>query len=76
MLLLDTEPVGVDVVVSVLQMENRITEYFKLLIPEEGTMDDITYEDIDAEWPFSVQVEILTKIGEAIQPGYKESRKN
>jgi hypothetical protein len=65
-----------DVVVSVLQMENRITEYFKLLIPEEGTMDDITYEDIDAEFPLQVQLEIVEKITEAIQPGYKEARKN
>jgi len=65
-----------DVVVSVLQMENRITEYFKLLVPEEGTMDDITYSDIDAEFPLQVQLEMVEKITEAIQPGYKEARKN
>lgn len=66
----------VDLVKSAMKVENRIVEYIKLLITEVGNLDDITYDDIEAEWPFSVQVEILSKIGEAIQPGYKESRKN
>jgi hypothetical protein len=65
-----------ELVKSAMKVENRIVEYIKLLVTEVGNLEDITYEDIDAEWPFSVQVEILTKIGEAIQPGYKESRKN
>jgi len=66
----------VDLVKSAMKVENRIVEYIKLLVTEVGNLDDITYDDIEAEWPFSVQVEILSKIGEAIQPGYKESRKN
>lgn len=57
-------------------MENRITEYVKLLIPENGSLDDITYEDIEAEWPLQVQFELIEKIVEAIQPGYKDTRKN
>lgn len=66
----------VELVKSAIKVENRIVEYIKLLVTEAGNLDDITYEDVDSEWPFSVQVEILSKIGEAIQPGYKESRKN
>jgi hypothetical protein len=65
-----------ELVESMIQMENRTTEYIRLLIPETGSLDDITYKEIDEEWPFQVQLEILNKITEAIQPGYKDSRKN
>ena len=65
-----------DMVRSILQMENRVVEFIKLLVPTDGTLDDITYEEIDAEWPFTVQLEILAKINESIAPGYKEERKN
>ena len=65
-----------DMVRMVLQMENRVVEFIKLLVPTDGTLDDITYEEIDAEWPFTVQLEILAKINEVIAPGYKEERKN
>ena len=62
--------------VSVIQMEQRILEYFKLLMPESGDFSDITYEDIEAEFPMSIQFEMLERITETIQPGYKEARKN
>lgn len=65
-----------EMVRMVLQMENRIVEFVKLLVPKEGTLDEITYEEIDAEWPMSIQLEILSKINEVIAPGYKEERKN
>jgi hypothetical protein len=59
-----------------MQMENRTVEFMKLVVPEAGTLDDITYQEIDEEFPFPVQLEMLNKISEAIQPGYKDSRKN
>lgn len=65
-----------ELVETILQMENRMVEYIKLLVPVNGTLDDITYEDIEAEWPTAVQLEILARISESIQPGYKDSRKN
>ena len=65
-----------ELVKTILQMEARMVEYIKLLVPVNGTLDGITYEDIEAEWPTTVQLEILAKISEAIQPGYKDSRKN
>lgn len=65
-----------ELVETVYRMENRITEYVKLLIPENGTLDDLTYEDIENEWPLQVQFELLEKIVNAIQPGYKDTRKN
>jgi len=65
-----------ELVQTILQMENRVVEYIKLLVPVNGTLDDITYEDIEAEWPTAVQLEILARISESIQPGYKDSRKN
>jgi hypothetical protein len=65
-----------ELVQTILRMENRMVEYIRLLIPVNGTLDGITYDDIEAEWPTTVQLEILAKISEAIQPGYKDSRKN
>jgi hypothetical protein len=58
--------------------EARITEFFKLLVPElEGaSLEDLTYQDIEEEFPLSVQMQIVEKIGEAISPTYKESRGN
>jgi hypothetical protein len=65
-----------ETIVSVIQMERKIVEYIKLLVPENGTLDDLTYEDVEAEFPLQVQFELLERIGEAIQPGYKDARKN
>jgi hypothetical protein len=65
-----------ELVETILKMENRMVEYIKLLIPENGNLDDISYEDIESEWPMPVQLEILGKISDSIQPGYKDARKN
>ena len=58
--------------------ESRITDFFKLLVPElEGaTLEDLTYKDIQEEFPISVQMQIVEKIGEVISPTYKEARGN
>jgi hypothetical protein len=58
--------------------EARITEFFKLLVPElEGAnLEDLTYKDIEEEFPISVQMQIVEKIGEVISPTYKEARGN
>ena len=61
---------------SIIRMEQKITEYVRLLVPVEGDISDITYEEIAAEWPLQVQIELLSKITEVIQPGYKDARKN
>jgi len=60
------------------QVEIKITEFIKLLVPElEGaTLDDLTYEEIEAEFPMSVQMQLVEKISEAISPNYKETRGN
>lgn len=65
-----------ELVNAVLMMENRVVEYIRLLVPVNGTLEDITYDEIEAEWPLSIQMEIVEKISDAIQPGYKDSRKN
>lgn len=59
-------------------VEARVTEYVKLLVPEdpEQSLADITYADIEAEWPLSVQVALVDKISETISPSYKETRGN
>ena len=58
--------------------ESKITEYIKLLIPEnpEETMDSITYADIEAEFPLPIQLTLIEKIAEVISPSYKENRGN
>lgn len=61
---------------AVLQMEQRILEYIKLLVPENGSMQDITYADVEEAFPLQVQFELLEKISEVIQPGYKDAKKN
>lgn len=59
-------------------IETRVVEYIKLLVPEseEQTLDDITYKDIEEEFPLSVQMSLVKAIGEAISPTYEESRGN
>jgi hypothetical protein len=65
-----------DLARSVILMEQRIVEYIKLLVPEVGDWDGLTYAEVEAEWPMTVQLEMIAKITEAIQPGYKDARKN
>jgi hypothetical protein len=59
-------------------IETRVVEYIKLLVPEneDQTLDDITYKDIEDEFPLSVQMSLIKAIGEAISPTYEESRGN
>lgn len=60
------------------QVEIRITEFIKLLVPEQegASLDDLTYEEIKAEFPMAVQVQLMEKISEAISPTYKETKGN
>jgi hypothetical protein len=65
-----------DTIVSIVQMENKITEYIKLLIPKDGSLENLTYQEIDEEFTLQTQLELIEKITEVIQPGYKDTRKN
>ena len=60
---------------SAIKIERRVIEYFKLLVID-GDLDGLTYQEIEDSFPFSVQLEIISKVSDAIQPGYKEQRKN
>jgi hypothetical protein len=53
-------------------LQHRIIEYIKFLIPETGSLEDITYEDVEAEFPLSVQMTLVEKINEVISPDYKD----
>lgn len=56
-------------------VKHRIVEYIKFLVTEiEGSLDNIEYADIEAEWPLATQLEIVDKINEVISPDYKEIR--
>ena len=65
-----------ELVETAMKVENRITEMFRLLVPADGQTNDLTYQDIEEELPFAVQLEIIKAIQEAIQPNYGDSRKN
>lgn len=60
------------------QTNARIVEMFKLLVPviDGEDLSELTYEEIENEFPFSVQLEVSKKIAEVISPGYEETRKN
>lgn len=56
-------------------LQHRITEYFKLLVPENGeSLEHLTYADIEQEFPLSIQMQFIEKINEVISPDYKETR--
>ena len=42
-----------DLVRQVIMMEQRIVQFIRLLVAEVGTLDNLTYEDVDAEWPMA-----------------------
>jgi hypothetical protein len=65
-----------ELIQSAMRFENRMVEFVRLLVPEQGSLDDITYEDIENEWPLATQLEIISAIGDAIQPSFGEGRKN
>lgn len=57
--------------------ENRIVEMFRLLLPKEAEFDmsQVTYQDIDEIFPFSVQLEMMDEIATLIAPTYGETKK-
>ena len=59
-------------------MEARIVEMVRLLQSDDpaNNLDDITYAEIELEWPLSVQRALVEKISEVISPIYKEIRGN
>lgn len=57
--------------------EIRILETFKLLVPADGKdMSSLTYEEINADLPLPIQLELVKRITEVISPNYEETRKN
>ena len=55
-------------------LQYRITEYIKFLVPETGSLEDLTYADVEAEFPLAIQLTLVDKINEVIAPDYKEIR--
>lgn len=56
--------------------ENRIVEFFKLLVPEDQGFDmsTITYEMVDELFPFAIQLQVVDEINATISPNYKDAR--
>jgi hypothetical protein len=57
-------------------LEQRITELFRLLVPEEPDFDmvNITYTMIDELFPLPIQMQIIKGISETVSPGYEEAK--
>ena len=57
-------------------MQNRITEMFKLLVPEEKGFDmgTITYDMIEELFPFPIQMQLLDELSNTISPAYEAQR--
>ncbi len=57
---------------NILITNNRILAMIRLLVPEEKDFDmaTVTYEMVDELFPFSVQLELLERIGDVISPSY------
>lgn len=57
--------------------EIRIVESIKLLVPIDDTeLGEITYEDVQKEFPLPIQLSLVKKIAEIISPSYEDVRKN
>jgi len=54
---------------------SKLKPRYKELI-EKRYFEELSYEEIAEEFPLQVQIELLGKITEVIQPGYKDARKN
>ena len=56
--------------------ENRVLEFVRFLVPENKDFDMsvITYAEVDELFPFSVQMELVDEITNAISPGYVANR--
>jgi hypothetical protein len=57
-------------------IQARITEMFKMLVPEEVGFDmsTITYEMIDEMFPFAIQMQLMELIGETVSPNYNTTK--
>lgn len=57
--------------------EIRILESIKLLVATDGqSLSDITYADVEEEFPLPVQLSLVKKIAEVVSPSYEDVRKN
>lgn len=55
--------------------ESRILAMVQMLVPEgDFNMSEVTYEMVEELFPFSVQIELIEKISEVINPTYGTSR--
>lgn len=56
--------------------EQRITEFFKLLVPEEDgfDMNTITYEMIEELFPFPIQMQIMEEISRVVSIQYEAQK--
>jgi len=56
--------------------QNRITEFVRLLIPEnkEFDMSQVQYSDIEELFPFAIQLELIEQIGNCISSNYQATK--
>ena len=57
-------------------LEQRVTEMFKLLVPEESEFDmaNIDYKMIDELFPLPIQLKVMENISNVVSPTYEEAK--
>ena len=57
-------------------LEQRVTEMFKLLVPEESEFDmaNINYKMIDELFPLPIQLKVMENISNVVSPTYEEAK--
>ena len=57
-------------------IQARITEMFKMLVPEDTSFDmsTIDYSMIDEQFPFAIQMQMMELIGETVSPTYTNTK--
>jgi len=56
--------------------ENRITEFVRLLVPDNKDFDmsKVAYKDIEELFPFAIQLELIEQIANCISPNYTANK--
>jgi len=56
--------------------QNRITEFVRLLVPEnkEFNMSEVNYSDIEELFPFAIQLELIEQISNCISSNYQATK--
>ena len=65
-----------ELVLKAAKTAQYILESWNLLCNEAGEKKQVTYEELQAEIPFAIQVEVSKRVIDLLQPDWSEDKKN